>query len=85
MDLKLFVWLLYALACRVEHKVSDLSEFSGFQVYANRGLRPLFGSHLKMAILGQNGGFLVDCSACGMVFDVFWAVECIARVSEGLG
>ena len=36
-----------------------------------------------MAVLGWNGGFLVDWSACGMVVDVFWAVECVARVFEG--
>ena len=44
-----------------------------------------FGSHLKMAFWGRMVGFWSIGSACAMVFDVFWAVECIARVSEGLG
>ena len=50
MDLTFFGGLLGVLTCRVQHKLSDLSEFPGFWVFTNWGVRPIFGHILKMAV-----------------------------------
>ena len=51
MDLKVFWGLPGVLEWRPQHKLSDLSDFPGFGVYANWGLRPNFGRGPKWVIL----------------------------------
>ena len=63
MDLKLFVWLLYALAWRIQLEVSDLSEFPGFSGICKQGPPTTFW------VSSENGYF-------GVEWWVFGRLEC---------